>query len=67
MSSYYVRRSTSYGFGWTGPIRGPRQAKREVDAWRAADHSAELFKLTPEVRAEVRAWERSRREARSRS
>jgi hypothetical protein len=63
--SWYVKRSTDYGYGWTGPIRSARQAERERDAWQAIGRNAEVVESTPAVRAEVRAWERQRRAERS--
>ena len=58
--TYYVKRATSYGFGWTGPIRSANQAEREAKAWRAYGTTAEVLQSTPEVRAEVRAWEKAK-------
>jgi hypothetical protein len=58
--SYYVKRATDYGHGWTGPIPSRRQAERERAAWEKAGRSAEVLESTPEVRAEVRRWERER-------
>jgi hypothetical protein len=60
-----VRLSTGR-VGWTGPLPLAR-AQAEVAAWREAtdsldrhDWEAELVEATPEVRAEVRAWEKAR-------
>jgi hypothetical protein len=59
--SFYVRRTRADGeVGWTGPIRSERQAERERDAWRDCGREAEVVPSTPEVRAEVRAWERAK-------
>jgi hypothetical protein len=69
---YYVKRTriTSGRIGWTGPIRSARQAERERAAWTNeppyADGSppnftAEVVESTPEVRAEVRAWQKAGR------
>jgi len=64
--SYYVKRTTSYGHGWTGPIRSARQAEREAQAWRNYGTAAEVLESTAHVRAQVREWEHSRRDIRSR-
>ena len=59
--SNFVQRSHPDGrHGWVGPIRSARQAEREAQAWRDADWSAEVLTSTPEVRAQVRAWEREK-------
>jgi hypothetical protein len=66
--TFYVKRTrlSSGRVGWTGPIRSARQAERERAAWTGeppyADGSppqfaAEVLKSTPEIRAEVRAWQ----------
>jgi hypothetical protein len=61
--SFWVKRQDPARMktSWTGPIRSERQAGREADAWTDAGWSAEVVPSSPEVRAEVRAWERSRR------
>ena len=43
--------------GWVGPIRSPRQARREAAAWQSAGWAAEVVPATPEARREVRAWQ----------
>lgn len=43
--------------GWTR-VRGSRQAERERAAWTATGWTAEVVPTSPQVRAEVRAWER---------
>lgn len=65
-TSYYVKRGTSYGFGWTGPLRSKERAEHEAEAWRSFGTTAEVVQSTPEVVAEVHAWQRSREENRRR-
>jgi hypothetical protein len=57
-----LRRGTPVGaLAWTGPIRGRRHAERERDAWRqTGEWAAEVVAATPEIRAQVRAWQRGR-------
>jgi hypothetical protein len=64
--SYYVRRVApadsdaarrGHHVGWVGPIRSRLQAGREHDAWIEAGWIASVHDSTPEIRAEVRAWE----------
>ena len=65
--SFYVRRLTPLGrLGWTGPIRSRRQAEREAQAWRDAGCLADVLPNTPDVRAQVRAWQRLGEEERRR-
>lgn len=61
--SFYVKRIHNGVTGWTGPIRSERQAGREADAWRAAGRVAEVLPTSPEVRAEVGAWDKVKKEA----
>jgi hypothetical protein len=71
-ASYYVRRvrtadrrppllrhGTPVGaVAWTGPLRGRRHAERERDAWQATgEWTAQVVPATPQIRAQVRAWE----------
>ncbi len=65
--SFYVKRGRTedsyvtgpfWYTGWTGPIRSERQAHREAAAWRDAGWIADIVQSTPEIRAEVRVWER---------
>ena len=57
--SFYVKRVRHDGrIGWTGPIRSALQVEREADAWRDAGWTADVLPSTPEVRAEIREWER---------
>jgi hypothetical protein len=58
--TFYVKRSTDTRDGWTGPIRSERQADREAAAWVAAGWSAEVVPSSPEVKREVRAWQKAR-------
>jgi hypothetical protein len=69
--SYYVKRTriADGRVGWTGPIRSERQAQRERAAWTCeapydgdgpAQHTAEVYVSTPEVRAAVRAWAKAK-------
>lgn len=65
--SFYVKRERTpvppynrHDVGWVGPIRSARQAEREAQAWRDAAWAASVHPTSPETRAEVRAWERSR-------
>lgn len=62
MASQWVRRRAGERTAWTGPIRSPRQAGKEADAWRSVGWDAEVVPSTPAVRAEVRAWQKSVRE-----
>lgn len=65
--SFYVRRLTPLGrLGWTGSIRSRRQAEREAQAWRDAGWFADVLPNTPDVRKQVRAWQRLREEERRR-
>ncbi|HEY3947364.1 MAG TPA: hypothetical protein VGL78_19215 [Solirubrobacteraceae bacterium] len=66
MSFYVRRRDIETGrLGWTGPIRSERQAEREVAAWESCGWTAEKLPSTPEVRADVRAWDREVEERRN--
>lgn len=72
---FYVKRSRGprpgYGpndpprSGWTGPIKSEEQANKERQAWEESGWTAEVVPRTPEVDAEVKAWERSVKERRS--
>jgi len=59
-----LRRGTPVGaVAWTGPIRGRGRgrAERERDAWRlTGEWAAEIVASSPQVRAQVRAWQRQR-------
>lgn len=51
--------------GWTGSMHGGglrsrALAEREAQAWRDAGWDAEVVESTPEVLAEIRAWEREK-------
>jgi len=56
--SFYVKRERTNRIGWTGPIRSAKQAEREAQAWRNAFWTATVLPSSPEVRKQVRAWER---------
>lgn len=60
--SAYVKRTNpeTDRVGWTGPIRNDKQAEREATAWRDAGWAAEVHPSTPEIRAQVRAWEKAK-------
>jgi hypothetical protein len=69
--SYYVKRTriADGRIGWTGPIRSARQAERERAAWAYESPyksvepplwTAEVVESTPEIKREVRAWQRER-------
>lgn len=60
--SYYVSRVRFYPYriGWTEPIRSPRQAEKERQAWQDAGWIATVVPSTPQVRKEIRAWEKSK-------
>lgn len=58
--SFMVKRTNGARRGWTGPIRSAVQAGREQAAWASAGWTAEVVEYTAEVKAEVRAWERSK-------
>jgi hypothetical protein len=59
--SFYVKRVRQDGrIGWTGPIRSANQVQREATAWRNAGWSATVEPSTPEVRKQVREWERAK-------
>jgi hypothetical protein len=45
--------------GWTGPIRSASQAQREAGAWRDGGWDATVVETTPDIRAEVRAWQKA--------
>ena len=57
-----LRRGTPVGaLAWTGPIRGRRHAERERDAWQATgEWAAQVVAATPQIRAQVCAWQRQR-------
>lgn len=74
--SFYVKRERFVGqtgrqicwpqhirIGWTGPIRSARQAERERAAWVNAGWAATVEQSTPEVRKQVRDWERDNKTA----
>lgn len=58
---YFVRRThpETGRVGFTGPLPASR-VDREAQAWKDAGWAAEVAEATPEVRAEVRAWERAK-------
>lgn len=58
--SFYIRREKDQRKGWTGPIRSYKQARREFAAWRDAGWESTIEDSTPEIRREVRAWQRER-------
>jgi hypothetical protein len=58
--SFYVRRERDGRIGWTGPIRSANQVEREAQAWRDAGWSATVEQSTPEIRQQIRDWERSK-------
>ena len=60
MSFYVYRKHDDGREGWVGPIRSYKQARREFQAWEDAGWWARIDDSTPEVRAAVRAWTRSR-------
>ena len=62
-TSYFVRRDRDGRESWTGPLRSERQADREAQAWRDAGWYATVEPATPEIKAEVRAWEKTKRAA----
>src|SRR5664280_250449 len=47
--------------GWIGPIIGHQQAQNKRNAWVGCGWGAVVHEATPEVRAEVRAWQLTRR------
>lgn len=56
-----VRQVTRGDVGWTGSIRSLRQARREQKAWEETGNwRAEVLDNTPAVRAQVRAWLRTK-------
>jgi hypothetical protein len=63
--SFYVKRTRDGRVAWTGPIRTRRQAEKEAAAWRdekgfsRGPWQAEVVQSTPEVRRQVRAWQRA--------
>lgn len=60
--SFYVKRTRESDgrVGWVGPIRSYNQALRERRAWvETGDFDAIIHDSTPEIRAEVRAWQRA--------
>jgi hypothetical protein len=58
--SFYVKRERDGRTGWTGPIRSGNQADREAQAWNDAGWLATVWPSTPEVRKQVREWERNK-------
>jgi hypothetical protein len=56
--SFYVKRERDGRTGWTGPIRSELQAGREAEAWRLVNWTADVVQSTPEVRKQIREWER---------
>jgi hypothetical protein len=65
--SFYVKREHGGRISWTGPIRSARQAEREAEAWRNATDglptgwTTTVEPSTPEVRKQVRDWERDKK------
>jgi hypothetical protein len=59
--SFYVKRTriADGHVGWTGPIRSFNQARREFAAWRNCGWDAVIHDSTPELRREVRDWQRA--------
>ncbi len=58
--SYYVKRSGGrLGYAFVGPIRSEKQAEKEVAAWVSCGHSAEILVSSPQVRSDVRSWEKT--------
>jgi hypothetical protein len=45
---------------WTGPL-GLKRANEEADAWERVGWTSEVLPSTPEVLAEVRAFERQKK------
>ena len=65
MDRFWIRRDRADRprSSWTGPIAGREQADREADAWntqRDGSWRATVEPDTPEVRAQVKAWEQSK-------
>jgi len=58
--SFYVKRERDGRIGWTGPIRSARQVQREADAWRSVGWTATVEQSTPEIRKQIREWEKNR-------
>jgi len=56
--SFYVKREKDGRTGWVGPIRSFQQARREFAAWEDAGWSAKIEDTSPEIRREVREWQR---------
>jgi hypothetical protein len=49
---------------WTGPLPTLKRAQREADAWIDAGwSSAEVIESSPEIKREVRAWQKDRNTA----
>jgi hypothetical protein len=64
--SYYVRRESVDGrVGYVGSIRSRAQAHREAEAWRSCGQTAVVLPNTPQVRAQVRAWQKAVKERRA--
>ena len=67
--SFYVKRERFVqqrnNVGWTGPIRSERQAKKEQQAWENAGWTATVVPSTPQVRKQIRAWEREQKTSRA--
>lgn len=68
--SFYVKRERtnpdtgSWQSSWTGPIPSFRQVEREAECWRDAGWQATVVPSSPEVRAQVRAWDKAKKVAR---
>jgi hypothetical protein len=58
MSFYVKREKEGRRTGWVGPIRSYQQARREFAAWEDSGWSAKIEDSTPEIRREVREWQR---------
>jgi hypothetical protein len=62
--THFVKRVRPDGsVAWTGPIRSPRQAEREAQAWRESGivDTAEVLPADKATWAEVRAWEKAKK------
>jgi hypothetical protein len=61
--TFYVVRTKDGRTSYTGSIRSRQRVEREAAAWRDAGWEAKVEPTSPELRAKIRAWERSKRVA----
>lgn len=61
---FYVKRNRCDRVGWVGPIRSEKQAGKEAAAWIGEGWGAVVLPSSPEVRAQIRAWQQAKKSKR---